>query len=167
MKHASKAIAKGQHQRSEIFPTLAVVQDHVQFQLGREFELCGEHTGLMRFPVIKSETLRWRMKIIEADLADGAHFGMPRQSTQFANPIVSADRIRIAGMNAHRHTYIRFVLGDGEELAGVFEIRGRSHHACDARSACARQYGGQIAVELFAAKVGVRVEKHALRLRIW
>jgi hypothetical protein len=69
-------------------------------------------------------------------------------------------------MNADRDANIRLMFGNGEQLAGIFEICGRRDHACDACGTSAFQHGGQITVELSAAEVRVGVKKHARRIRM-
>jgi hypothetical protein len=87
-------------------------------------------------------------------------FASSRSSSIQANP----HRIRIAGMNADRNAHIGFVLGDGEQLAGIFEIRGRRDHACDAGCAGALQHGREVLSNCLAAEVRVRVKKHVRRM---
>jgi hypothetical protein len=126
-----------------------------------DFELHTQHRRLMRAPRFQRPAFRRCVKVIEADLANGADLGMPRQFPQFILPRRAAYGIDIAGMDAHRDTHIRLLFRDGEQLAGIFEIDRRSHHARDARLTSTLEHRRQIRVELLAAEMRVGIEKHA------
>jgi len=106
------------------------------------------------------------MKIIQSHFAKGADFGMLCQISQFVDPCVAADGIRIARVDADGNTHIRFVFDEAEQLARVIEVCGRGDHARDSCRSGTLEHGGEIGVELLAAKVSVRVEEHAVRNRI-
>lgn len=150
VENTAQSPAERPNVRSEIVPAFAIVQDHIQFQLGGEFELCGENMGLMRPPFCKGKTLWWRMKIIQSHFAKGADFGMLCQLSQFVDPCVAADGIRIARVDADGNTYIRFAFDEAEQLARVIEVCRRGDHARDSCRSGTFEHGGEIGVELLA-----------------
>jgi hypothetical protein len=106
------------------------------------------------------------MKIIEPNLSDGTDLGMPGQLAQFLYPQVSCDCIHITGMDAHSHAYIRYLLRDGEQLAGIVEIDRWGHHPRNTRSAGALEHSRQVRVKLAAAKVSMGIEEHQPAIRV-
>src|SRR5215211_9508415 len=98
------------------------------------------------------------MEIIEADLTNCDHSGMPGKSANLGEPCIAGDR-RVVWLDAHHREDPRIGFGKLHGRVRRLDIVSYLDHSCDAGGDCSLECRLTIAVKLRAMQVHMRVDE--------
>ena len=144
------------------------MDDAVQIQLGRDFELLPEICRLLLFVtrvVFRAAALRARQAvIIQSAFADGDGFGMAREFAEFGAD-VGGRCVRVARMPADGGENHFVLFRECKRAAAAVEIGGDGNNLRDAGGLRAGEHVGEVrfVIVVIEMRVGVVENRHDLR----